>query len=113
MSIRDKILESDDLDKRVVDVPEWGVKVEVRTPNGRDRARITRLLQDETVEPEVALAALLIPALFDPETGDRIFTEDDADVLVGKNGNALQRLAEIASGVSGLTVEAVEEGKGD
>ena len=38
MSIKDKIKQAGDLEREVVDIPEWGVTVEIRSMSARQRA---------------------------------------------------------------------------
>jgi len=119
VSIRDKIKAAADLSDEVVEVPEWDVKIRLRSPNGRERARLVGLFIDaETGEqrafdPAVMYPALLAATCFDPETGEQLFNSDDADWLLEKNGSVIERLAMAAMKVSGLDGEAVERAKGN
>ena len=113
MSLRDKILEAQDIERKIVDVPEWGVKVEVRSPTGADRAAVVAIVNSPDADAHLLYPALLIPSLFDPETGERLFSEDDGEELNKKNGVVLERLATVALELVAITPEAVEAGKGD
>jgi hypothetical protein len=47
--------------------------------------------------------------VFDPETGLPVFTEQDREAILSKNGAVIERLATKALGSSGLGEKAVEE----
>lgn len=113
MSLRDQILEADDIERRVVHVPEWGCTVEMRSPSGAERGRVVALLGREDPDPTLLYAALLIPTLYDPESGERLFAPEDAEALSAKHGGVLERLSNVALELTAITPEAVEAGKGD
>lgn len=110
-TLRDQIFAADDLDRETVEVPEWGVTLEVRTPDGATRAKIAKIVGADEPNVELVYPALLIPTLFDPDTGEQIFTVDDADAVNAKSGLVLERLSEVALRVSGVTQEALEAAK--
>lgn len=114
MSLRDQILEADDLKSEVVDVPEWGVRIEVRSMNGRDRAKALGKMASAGGTPDLvaAYAHLTIASAYDPETGERIFTDSDVDSLLAKSGAVLERIATKALEVADMTDGAVEGKKG-
>ena len=113
MSLRDQILAASDIERRVVVVPEWGdAKVEVRSPTGADRAKVIAIINAKDADAQLLYPALLIPSLFDPESGERLFTDDDGEALNAKNGVVLERLATVALELVAITPEAAAEGKG-
>ena len=78
VAIKDAILSADDRKKESVEVEEWGLTVEVRSLSGKERAQIMKLTVDKkgNVDTEKLYSILLIKTLYDPETGELIFTED-------------------------------------
>lgn len=112
-ALRDKILDVDDLDSELVPVPEWGADVEVRSMSARARAvMMKKALQDDgTMDLEAFYPAVLVATCYDPETGEPLFTKDDESALSGKNGAAVDRLATVGMRLSGLTKDAVDQGK--
>ena len=108
MGIREQILDAQDLRKEVVDCPEWGVKVEVRSMSGIERAETlqAQMGEDGKVDSNRLYPTLLIATIFDPETGERIFNENDADILNSKNSAVLERLAKVAFRLSGMNEES-------
>jgi hypothetical protein len=110
-NLRDTILGASDIRTESVTIPEWGVTVEVRGLTGTQRAKLMRTGFDQqgTVDFEKLYPELVIAATFDPATGEAVFTEADRDALNGKSSSALERLAQAAMRVAGMTAQAVEE----
>lgn len=112
MSLRDQIADAQDLYAETVEVPEWNVTIEMRTPTLSERSTmVRRFVKDDGSAAIDNLAemfpALLIATCFDPETGEALFTEADADLLRSKNGAVVERLAQVALRLAGLTGDAV------
>lgn len=116
MSLRDRILQSSDITSNLVTVEQWGVEVDVRTMTARERSRLVSSCTkaDGTVDMEKMYPLLLIAAVYDPETGDKVFSNEDMDSLQDKSASAVEFLAQKVMEVSGMTPKAVdEEGKGN
>jgi len=113
MLLRDKILAAKDIQDEVVDVPEWGVKLLVRGLTGRQRARLLQNAVDANgnVDLERIYPELVIYSVYDPETGEQVFKPADRDALADKSGAALERIAQVAMRLSGLSANAVKEAK--
>jgi len=113
-TLRDAILNADDGTKELVDVPEWGVTVEVRSMTGVQRAKFLTASVGDDGKPDFARTypTLIIQTTFDPETGDRVFEDADRDALNEKSAAATERIAKAALRVSGLAEDSVEAGKG-
>lgn len=112
MSIRDQILAVDDIPKKLVEVPEWGLTVEVRGMTGADRTAILESAVNPTtgaVDLKVMYPDIVIASAHDPETGEKIFSADDRAVLMQKSATALDRLAEAGMQVGGLSKEESDE----
>lgn len=110
MSIREQILNADDIETELVEVPVWGVTVEVRSMDGRSRTRLLKnaASTDGNIDMETLYPEMVIRCTFDPETGERIFVEDDADLLLSKAAGPLELLAMAAMRVSGMTSDAMD-----
>jgi hypothetical protein len=115
--LRNQILKADDIGKEIVEVPEWGVKVEIRGMNGLARAKFLKASAGPdgagTVDFERFFPDLIIACAFDPETGEQVFDLADREVLNEKSGAALQRLADPAMRLSGLAPESLKEAEAD
>lgn len=115
MSLRDQILNTQDIPKESVTVPEWGVTIEMRGMTGAERTRIMDLAMDaggelnlQSIYPEI-----VISTAFDPETGEKVFEPADRDALLSKSANALDRVALVGMRLSGFTQESADAaGKG-
>jgi hypothetical protein len=110
VSIRDQILAAQDIPSESVDVPEWGVKVEVRGMTGAERTRIMDKAVGQTgdVNLQFVYPEIVIATSFDPESGEQIFSPSDRDALLAKSANALDRLASVGMRLSGFTQESAD-----
>lgn len=110
--LRKTALNAEDIEKEIVDVPEWGINVEVRGMAAADRFR---LLQTSSVEGKVNFQRwfpdLVIACVYDPDSGERVFEPADRDALLAKSGKVVGSLAETASRLSGLSDADVEAAK--
>ena len=110
---RDAILAADDMTFEVVDVPEWGGKVRVRSLSGTERdayeVAITRQRgTDVTLNLVNARAKLVVLTVVD-DAGQRVFSDDDVAEVGKKNAHALNRIFEVAQRLAGLTDADVKE----
>lgn len=110
MSLRDQILACKDIQSELVEVPQWGVTVEVKGMTGRQRAI---LLQDVmgprgNVDLQKLYPQLVVFSAFDPETSEPVFLPGDIDAVAEKAGGALEVIAQVAMRLSGLDA-AVQE----
>lgn len=122
LSLAEQILAIDDIERRAVPVPEWGVTIEMRSPDGEERAALLDSLltikdiATGTVEMKdlrMAAPAVIAACAYDPETGERLFEFEPGTLaaLAHKNGAVLDRLATIGLELCGLNEGAVEEAK--
>ncbi len=104
MSLRDQILEADDLPSVTVDLPaQWGVgRIVVKGLTAGELADYAQ--KTEKLPAKTQVAELLIACLRDPETGKRVFETADRDLLAGKSSVAVLALAERCRELSGLGV---------
>jgi hypothetical protein len=112
MSLRDKILAiQNDTPSEIVEIPEWGVKVLVKgfTLGAKDDF-LASILDVNTKEPNIRAfnVGVLVGTSYDPESGEKLFTEEDVAVLKQKSAAAIDRLVQVGQRLSGLTEEAVE-----
>ena len=110
MNLRDKILAANDIQTELVEVPEWDTIVEVRGMSGHDRARILQAAADS--EGSISIGRLyaetVIAATYDPDTGERVFRDEDMDVLLSKAAAPMARLASV-----GMRLARMEAGAGE
>ena len=106
MSIRDQILNSNDIPKKLVKVKEWNVEIEVRGMTGAERTRILDLAQgDGGMNLQMVYPEIVISTAFDAETGEKIFSPEDRTALLSKSANALDSLATVGMQLSGFLAE--------
>ena len=107
------ILCANDLQTEDVDVPEWGGAVRVRSFTGRERdAFEASMVRGEGKDRKVDLTTMrarLVGLTVIDEGGQRLFTDDEVDLLGAKSGAALDRVFAIAQKLNGLSGADVEE----
>lgn len=116
MSLRDRILQAKDIESHKTHVEQWGVDLDIRTMTAIERSRLVSSCtkEDGTVDMEKMYPMLLISSVYDPETGEKVFSAEDIDALQDKSASALEFVAQKVMEVSGMTAKAVdEEGKGN
>lgn len=110
---REQILEAQDLQTEVVEVPEWGGSVKVQGMTGRERdAFEAEILEQRGKKFSVNLlnvrAKLVAVSLVNGD-GSRIFADRDIAALGKKSAAALDRVYSVAQELSGISDEDAEE----
>ena len=107
------ILAANDLKSEDIEVPEWGGAVRVRSFTGRERdAFEASMVRGDGKDRKVDLTnmrARLVGLTVIDETGQRLFTDDEVDLLGAKSGAALDRVFAVAQKLNGLSGADVEE----
>ena len=107
------ILAANDLKTEDVDIPEWGGAVRVRSFTGRERdAFEAAMVRGDGKERKVDLTnmrARLVGLTVIDEAGQRLFTDEEVDLLGAKSGAALDRVFAVAQKLNGLSGADVEE----
>ena len=110
---RDQILQAQDLPTETVPVPEWGGEVIVRGLTAAERDQFEQSIVEtrgkNTKFNLRNIRAKLVVLCCVDEQGNRIFRDEDADILGRKSAVALNRVFEVAQRLSGLRPEDVEE----
>jgi hypothetical protein len=120
---RDGILGAVDVQTEKVFVKEWGDDVIVRGLTGDEldafqgsvrqfRPTFDGKGMEAVLVQEGMRAKLLVKCLID-ESGERLFTDQDASALGAKNGAVIDRLYDIASRLSGLSEDEKKEMEGN
>lgn len=111
MSLRDLILDVDDISSEEVDVPQWGVRVLVKGMSARDRLRIMQTATDPNtgeVDVERVYPDVIIATVHDPESGLPVFTDEDRGAILSKSYGAVEALAS-----AGLRLSAIAPAQQD
>jgi hypothetical protein len=102
---RKSILAADDVRKEKIAVPEWGGDVFLRVLTGTDRDRFEESYADQKMK--AFRIRFLLLALCD-EDGERLFSDDEADILGKKSSVVINRLFEAGWKLNAFTQEAVD-----
>jgi hypothetical protein len=107
---KSQILDANDREKKVVDVPEWGDTVILASMSGSARDDwemwVTQARKDGTFRN---VRARLLAACLVDDQGARLFASDADVVALGeKNGRVLDRLFDIARSFNGLSDGDIE-----
>jgi hypothetical protein len=110
---RDAILQAQDLPKELVEVPEWGGEVYVRTLTSAERDSFEQSIVEQKGKSTKMnlsnLRAKLVALTVVDENGKRLFSDKDAELLGQKSAIALNRIFDVAQRLSALSQEDVEE----
>ena len=114
---RDAILAADDLSYEIVDVPEWGGQVRVKSMTSAERDSYENsCLVTEGKTSRYSLAdvrAKLCSRSIVDEKGNRLFTDTEIHILGGKSAAALDRVFAVASRLSKLNKADIEQLAGE
>lgn len=110
---KDQILGQNTLPVEIVDVPEWGGKVRVKTLNARERDAFESSLvvgkgKGQRTSTEMVRAKLVSVAVVDAE-GKPIFTAEDIERLGELSAAAMDRVYSVAAKLSGISEADVED----
>lgn len=99
------ILAVDDVRKEKIHVPEWKGDVFLRVLTGTDRDRFEESYADQKMK--AFRIRFLLLALCD-EDGERLFSDEEADILGKKSSVVINRLFEAGWKLNAFTQEAVD-----
>lgn len=110
---KEQILGADDLKVEIVNVPEWGGEVHVRSMTAADRDEYEQSMvasrgPDENANMRNIRARLVVVCAVD-EAGKRLFADADIDALGAKGAKAVQRVFKVASRLNALTGADVDD----
>ena len=113
MSLRDKILNTEDLQREPVEIEEWGETVYVREMTGAERDEYeSGLIANRDLpmgERIKGLRALLVVMCTVDADGKSVFTPDDIEAVAAKNARALDKIVNVASSINALSSDAIED----
>ena len=104
------ILETDDLRRELVQVPEWTGDVYVRTLTGTERDAFEQSMvgKKSKMNLDNVRARFAVLTICD-DAGKRLFTDEDAKVLGDKSAAALDRVFAVAQRLNGFSSEDAED----
>lgn len=104
MSLKETILKADDRKREAFDAePYWpgAGTIYVSEMRGADRDSYS-LGAKELLDKNGPIGAFLLVRCLENEQRERIFTNDEVDLLAGKNGIVLNKLYEVAARINQL-----------
>ena len=103
------ILGKDDFHYEVIEVPEWGGDLRLKSLSGSERSQIIKATQKQKDTADGVFEKCIIYAAVDEE-GRRIFNDDDATlkVLQTKDAGVTQRIGRKVLEISGLSRDALQ-----
>jgi len=102
---RKSILAADDVRKEKIAVPEWGGDVFLSVLTGTDRDRFEESYSEQKMK--AFRIRFLLLALCD-EKGNRLFDDDESEILGKKSSVVINRLFEAGWKLNAFTQEAVD-----
>lgn len=108
---RSEILDVSDLNYEIVDVPEWGGAVRLKTMTGKQRHAFQAIV-GKLKNPEEIVEYLVATSVVNGD-GEPIFEFSDVQALGAKSAKALNRVFRAAARLNGMTREAVESAMGE
>lgn len=110
MSLRDRIIKIDDTTRELVKISQWQVEVEVRSMTGAARAQLVQQgSSGGTPDMTKLMPEIVVMCTFDPETGEQVFDDNDHEIVMGKNGAALEQIMSVAMRLSGFSATAIDD----
>lgn len=116
MSQKALLLGAVTLPRQVVSVPELDTSFTVQGMTGTDRDSYESSLFVQSANGKKRVfssanirAKLLVRSIIDPDTGERLFTDAEADELGKVRADVLDRLFSVAQQLSGVSDKDVEE----
>lgn len=110
---KSEILECQDMRIKVVEVPEWGGSVRLRSLTGAERdafeATLVKEVDGKRVPDMENLRAKLLAATIVDEDDRQIFSAYDLAALGRKSAVALDRVFAVAQRLNGMSADAVED----
>ncbi len=97
---KDAILSADDIQTEIVEVPEWGGSVKVRTLSALEKGRWEQSgIVDDKVTVDFMKTGLVARSIVD-DKGRRLFSDAEIGKLAAKSGAAIERVYEVAARLS-------------
>jgi len=112
MTLREKILNCDDIKSEVIYVKEWDCKLLIRALDGKSRALLMNSVLNQVskkIDMEKLYPELIISTVYDPDSNELVFQKSDINLINSKNAGVLERVAKVSARLSGINDDSVEE----
>lgn len=107
---KEQILAADDLTTEILQVPEWGGSIIVRTITGTERDYLEASISNDDggKNMENLRAKLVVMSVVD-EKGNKLFTMKDLGAIGAKSARVLSKVFTVAMRLSGFSKKDVDE----
>lgn len=112
MSLRDTILQANDIPSEKMQVKEWDVELLIKGMTAGERITLMQNAYDQNTQ-QVNMAAVypdvVVACVHDPDTGESLFSPADKDALMSKSSAAIEAIAAVGLRLSGIGNEEQDE----
>jgi len=112
MSLRDTILQANDIPSEKMHVKEWDVELLIKGMTAGERITLMQTAYDQSTQ-QVNMAAVypdvVVACVHDPDTGEALFSPADKDALMSKSSAAIEAIAAVGLRLSGIGSEEQDE----
>ncbi|KKN42011.1 hypothetical protein LCGC14_0717710 [marine sediment metagenome] len=112
-NLREQILQTKDLPSVKVDVPGWDLPVWVRTMTGEERdafeSQIVAIKGKKRIVNTRNFRARLVVLTVVDEEGNRVFKDEDIEVVGRKSSKSLDAIVDAARELNGMGDKDIEE----
>ena len=114
MGLKDQILAANEGQSEKVPMPEWECTIEMRSITAADleawQWETYQQNKDDTRANKSNLRTrLVVRCAFDPDTGEKVFTDADVDALNLKPSKIIERLYKVAEKLNAVTEKDVND----
>jgi len=102
MSLRDQIASTTGPQLTPVEMPEWNCTLYVKRLNFGERAKLVDVLTDPANKNKLMYVLGILAAVTDQD-GNKVFTDEDYDLVCSKEMEPVLRLGTVAAKVNQLT----------
>lgn len=112
MSFRDKVGDAWATESSKATIA--GVDIEIRSMSVIDKARLLKnASKDGQIDVERWYPWVVLTCCFDPDTGEKAFTDEDLEWVASQSSDVIADLAQKCLDASGMGSKPVDAGKGD
>ncbi len=104
---KEQVQNIDDFKFKIVDVPEWGGEVKVRSMSAKDR--IAFEANQDKLKSQTEMVVFLVLYTCVDDDGNRLFEDKDIEMLEQKSPNALLKIFNASIDLNILSSDKVDE----
>ena len=111
-NLKDQIRAAGALTADEYKISAWDAAVEIRSMTARQRADLVQQMANngtDTYDVMLLWSQAIVSCVFDPDSGEPLFTDDDMEWLFDKEANIVQDLATECLRASGMANTSLDE----